>query len=135
MFEARQGKEIVVKLGNRIGLLFDIFKPISERGISILAVCGVASGDESVIRLVTDDNLRAMDVLNECEYLVVEEEDVILLELPHKPGMLKRITHALASEEIDVRQIYGSALPGQEKSLVVLRTSNDGHALLRLNKV
>ena len=55
MFEARQGKEIVVKLKNRIGLLFDISKRISEKGISILAVCGGISGQEGVIRLVTDD--------------------------------------------------------------------------------
>ena len=133
MLDARQGKEIVVRLKNRIGLLFDISKLVSERGISILAVCGAASGNEGVIRLVTDDNLRASELLNASGY-VAEEEDVILMELPHKPGMLKRITQALAVEEIDIWQIYGSALPGQEKSLVVLRTSNDGHALLRLNK-
>jgi hypothetical protein len=133
MLEARQGKEIVVKIKSRIGLLFDISKLISERGVSILAMCGAASGNDSIIRLVTDDNLRASEVLNASGYMA-GEEDVILVELPHKPGMLKRITQALAMEEIDIRQIYGSALPGQEKSLVVLRTSNDGHALLRLNK-
>lgn len=62
------------------------------------------------------------------------EEDVILIEMPHKPGMLKRITQALASEEIDLRHLYATALTGQEKCLVILRTSNDNHALLRLNK-
>lgn len=133
MFEARQGKEIVVKIKNRIDLPFDIFKLISERGISILAVCGGISGDEGVIRLVTDDNLRASDVLNGSGYLA-EEEDVIVMELPHKLGMLKRITHALAVEEIDIRHLYATALAGQEKCLVVLRTSHDEHALLRLNK-
>jgi hypothetical protein len=133
MLDARQGKELVVRFKNRIGLLFDISKLLSERGISILAVCGAASGNEAVIRLVTVDNLRASDLLNASGYMA-EEEDVILMELPHKPGMLKRITQALAAEEIDIQQMYGSALPGQERSLIVLRTSNDGHALLRLNK-
>ncbi len=132
MFEARQGKEIVVKHKNRMGLFFDISRLISEKGISILAACCGISGEEGVIRLVTDDNLRATDVLNERGYRA-EEEDVILMEMPHKPGMLKRITHALALEEIDLRQLYATALAGQEKCLVILRTSNDCHALLRLN--
>jgi len=132
MFEARQGKEIVVKVKNRVGLLFDIFKLISEKGISILAACGNISGDEDVIRLVTDDNLRAIDTINANGYLA-EEEDVILMEMPHKPGMLKRITHALALEEIDLRHLYATALTGQEKCLLVLRTSSDSRALLRLN--
>ena len=133
MFEAKQGKEIVVKFKNCIGVLFDISKLISEKGISILAVCGGVLGEEGVIRLVTDDNLRANDVLNKSGHYA-EEEDVILMELSHKPGMLKRITQALSLEEIDIRYLYSTALTGQEKCLVVLRTSNDKHALLRLNK-
>jgi hypothetical protein len=133
MFEARQGKEIVVKLTNRIGPLFDIFKLISERGISILAVYNSIIGKEDVVRLVTGDNLRACDVLSEGHY-IFQEDDVVLIELPHKPGMLKRIAQALMLEEIDIRHLYATALPGQEKCLVVLRTSNDSHALLRLNK-
>jgi hypothetical protein len=134
MFEARQGKEIVVTVNNRIGLLFDISKLTSEKGISILAVCSVATGPESVIRLVTDDNLRAKELLNASGY-VAEEERVITAELPHKPGILKRITQALALEEIDIRHLYATALVGQEKCLVVLHTSNDEHALARINRL
>lgn len=77
MFEARQGKEIVVKVKNRTGLLFDLSKLISETGTVILAVNGAVSGDDSVIRLVTDDNLRAREALAAKKY-VVHEEDVIL---------------------------------------------------------
>ena len=134
MFEARQGKEIVVTVKNRIGPLFDISKLISEKGISILAVCCVASGQAGVVRLVTDDNLRASELLNASGY-VAEEENAIIAELPHKPGILKRITQTFASEEIDIRHLYAMALVGQEKCLVVLHTSNDEHALARINRM
>jgi hypothetical protein len=87
-----------------------------------------------VIRLVTDDNLRARKALAAKKY-VVHEENVILVELPHKPGILKRITEALVREEIDIRLVYATALVGQEKCLMVLHTSNDDHALARLNAV
>ncbi len=134
MFEARQGKELVVKFRNRVGLLFDISKLISEKGVSILAACGGVWGTEGIIRLVTDDNLRASEVLNANGYSA-DEENAILMEIAHKPGMLQRVSHSLVSEEIDIRHLYGSALIGQEKCLLVLRTSNDEHALLRLNKL
>jgi hypothetical protein len=134
MLEAKQGKEIVVKVRNRTGLLFDLSRLISEMGVSVLAVNGVVSGDDSVIRLVTDDNLRAKEALAAKNY-VVREEDVILAELPHKPGLLKRITEALVLEEIDIRLVYGTALVGRDTCLLVLHTSNDEHALPRLNKV
>lgn len=57
------------------------------------------------------------------------------MELPHKPGILKRIAEALVLEEIDIRLVYGTALVGQETCLLVLHTSNDEHALPRLNRV
>ena len=133
MFEATRGKEIVVTVTNRTGLLFDLFKLISETGIGIVAVNAAVSGDDSVIRLVTDDNLRTREALAAKKY-VVHEEDVILLELPHKPGVLKRITEALVVEEIDIRLLYTTALVGQDTCLLVLHTSNDEHALPRLNR-
>ncbi len=134
MFEATHGKELVVTVKNRTGLLFDPSKLISEKGVGILALNGAVCGDDSVIRLVTDDNLRAREALAAKKY-VVHEEDVILMELPHKPGILKRITEALLLEEIDIRLVYATALVGQEACLLVLHTSNDDHALPRLNRV
>jgi hypothetical protein len=133
MFAARQGRQIIVKFKNRIGLLFDISKLIAEKGISVLAVCCNISGEDGILWLVTDDNLRATDVINESGS-IAEEEEVILVELPHKPGMLKQITQALALEEIDIWYLYATVLAGQEKCLVVLRTGNDERALSRLHK-
>jgi hypothetical protein len=134
MFEAKHGKEIVVKVKNRTGLLFDLFKLLSETGVGILAVNGAVSGDDSVIRLVTDDNRRGREALAAKKY-VVHEEEVILVRLPHKPGILKRITEALVLEEIDIRLLYATAFVEQEECLLVLHTSNDEHALPRLNRV
>ncbi len=134
MFEAKHGKEIVVKVTNRTGLLFDLSRLISETGVGILAVSGAVCGEDSVIRLVTDDNLRARKTLAAKKY-VADEENVILVELPHKPGILKRITEALVREEIDIRLVYATALVEQDKCLMVLHTSNDDHALARLNAV
>ena len=54
--------------------------------------------------------------------------------MAHKPGMLKRVSDVLASDEIDIRQVYATAMEQQDKCLVVLHTSNDEHALPWLNK-
>lgn len=134
MVEARQGKEIVIRIRNKIGLLAEIAKLIAEKGISVLAASGTVTGDDSVIRLITDDNLRAREMLAEHNY-APQEEGVILLDLPHKPGMLKAITEVLAWEEIDIQYIYVTADARQEQALVVLHTSNDEHALPRLRRL
>jgi hypothetical protein len=74
-----------------------------------------------------------MDALTELGYSP-REEDVILLEVPHKPGMLRRITEVLAREEVDVHYIYATALDQYNYCLLVLHTDNDEHALPKLNK-
>lgn len=133
MIEANQGKEVVVTVKNEAGLLSEISKLLSERGIGIQAFIGAVSGDECLIRLVTDDTLRTKDALAERGY-PVEEEDVILVKLPHKPGMLRRIAEVLVNENIDIRYAYASALEEHEKCLLILHTDNDEHALPRLSK-
>ncbi|MHC4406515.1 MAG: hypothetical protein ACYTG0_43375, partial [Planctomycetota bacterium] len=80
------------------------------------------------------DNLRAKDALTDKGY-APEEQDVILVELLHKPGMLKHVAEILSYEKIDISHVYATALGQDEKCLLVLHTSNDVHALPRLNRV
>jgi len=131
MLEVRQGKEIVLKFRNNIGLLFELSKLLAEKGVDILAVNGVVQGEDSVIRVVTTDNLRAKDALTAAHYSP-QEESVLLMDLPHKPGMLRRVTEVLAKEDIDIHHLYAAALDEQDKSLLVFHTANDQHALTKL---
>lgn len=134
MLQARQGKEVVVTAEDRLGLLFELSKMLSEKGLAILGMVGAVTDKECLIRFVTDDTLRALDVLTEAGY-EPHEEEVILLEVPHKTGMLKRITEVLTKGHIDNLYIYGTAIDTQEKCLVVLHTNNDIHAIPRLNEM
>lgn len=134
MFEVVQGKEVVVHAKNAIGLLYELAKPLSEKGISLRAMNSVICGDDCVVRLVTDDNLRTMDVLTEKGY-APKEEEVILIHMLHKPGMLKRVAEVLEEEKIDIHRIYATALDSDEKCLIVLHTGNDDHAIPKLDKM
>jgi hypothetical protein len=133
MSEARQGKEIVLKMKSRVGLLFEVSKLLAEKGVSILAVNGTVHGEECTIRLVTDDGLRTMDALREKDY-DPQEANVIFLEVTHKPGMLKQVTDILTRENIYIHYLYATAMDEHDKCLLVLHTVNDEHAIPALNK-
>ncbi|MFA4943223.1 MAG: hypothetical protein WC789_00805 [Lentisphaeria bacterium] len=130
---ARQGKELVVEVVNDIGVLQEVAKTVSDKGINILAVHGEANGNKAVFRLVTDDNLRAGDALKARKY-AVHEADAVLVEIPNKPGMLRQIVGKLAASGIDIRHIGGSALVAADRCLIVLDCSNNGHAVVVLNE-
>ncbi|MDA1184915.1 MAG: hypothetical protein O2930_09755 [Acidobacteria bacterium] len=132
MLKVRGAKESVVRIPSEIGGLDSMFRLITEKGVNILALTAWVEGAESVIRLLSDDDVRVADALRTRGYQV-RQADVLVAEMPHKPGMLHRIAEALAREEIDIHHLYATATSSQERCLVVLSTANNDRAIVLLN--
>jgi hypothetical protein len=132
MLKARQGKEVMVRTANKIGELAQFSKFVAERGVNILAMSAWTEGAEAVIRLVTDDTLRTMDVLQDNGY-EPQERSVVLVVAGHKPGILRHITDTLARESIDLSHLFASATMDQDMCLVVLNSSDNERAITLLN--
>jgi hypothetical protein len=133
-FSVKHGKEVVVRMKNRSGILSEITKLVSEKGVNVLALNGAACGEDSIVRLMTDDNLRAKDVLA-AKNFAPQEESVVVLELAHRPGMLRRMAETVAKAGIDIRHIYATAAEEDERCLLVFHSSNDDHALVLLKQI
>ena len=132
MFKARQGKEVVVRTANKIGELAKFSKVVAERGVNVLAMSAWAEDAEAVIRLVTDDTLRTMDVLRNNGYNP-QERSVVLVDAAHKPGILRHLTDTLSRENIDLSHLFASATIDQDVCLVVLNSSDNDRAIALLN--
>ncbi|MCA9102224.1 MAG: hypothetical protein KDA63_13770 [Planctomycetales bacterium] len=132
MLKARQGKEVVVRMANQIGGLAKFSKHVAERGVNVLAMNAWVEGEEAVVRLVTDDTLRTMDVLNENGF-EPQERSVVLVDAAHRPGILRHLTDTLARENIDLTHLYASATIEQDDCLVVLNSSDNDRAMVVLN--
>jgi hypothetical protein len=129
MMNARLAKEIVVRVPNRIGKLAQISKLVADMGYDLGAVCAFVEGNDAVIRLITEDNLRVVDALNAHGYRTHERE-VVSVEIPHKPGMLRRITEDLARADVDLVHMYATAIG--DRSLVVFTSTNNERALVAM---
>jgi hypothetical protein len=131
MLNAKIGKEVVVRVRNEIGVVFQLTRLIADKGINILAANGWVEGADAVIRFVTDDNLRVMDALRERHYNPREQE-VVLVKTGHKPGMLRHITEKLANAGLDLHHLYASATEDQDKCLIVFGCANNDRAVVLL---
>jgi hypothetical protein len=132
MLKARMGKEVVLRIENEVGVLDQIARTVAEKGVDILATSAWVEGAVAVIHLVTDDNLRVVEALRARNY-DPRESDVVLTEVPHKPGMLRHVTERLARGSVDLHHLYATTTPGQAESLVALATANNDHAVVLLN--
>jgi hypothetical protein len=132
MMKARSAKEIVLRMPNAIGTLNTVAKALSDAGVNMLALSAWVEGDHVVLRLLADDTVRASDLLRAQKH-AVRVVDVVVTDVPHKPGMLRHVTEQLAKDEIDIHHLYVTAAAGQEHALVVFATANNDRAIVRLN--
>lgn len=132
MLKTRPAKETVIRMLNEIGSLDQLAKTIADKGVNILAVCAWVEGKDAVIRLVTDDPVRVMDAVRARKY-EARTADVLVSEVPHKPGMLHRISETLLQDRIDIHHLYATAAEKDGHSLVVFGTANNDRAMVLLN--
>ena len=133
-------KELLVSTRNQLGLLLEISQTLSAEGFNIDAISAHAAGNFALIGIITDDNQRALKILNERGYVVVEN-NVIRIELEHKPGVLEQVARELKAHKIDIVNIYGAAISECNQGLLVFSTTDNQQAfsllkslLKRINK-
>lgn len=133
MITAKQCKEVSVRVLNDIGILAQLTKIVAEKGVNIRAAAAwVEDENKGVIRLVTDDNLRAVDALRAHNY-APEEVDSIEVLMHHSPGMLSSLCEKIGSGGLNVHYLYASAPVSEDTCLAVLSTDDNGRALVLLN--
>jgi hypothetical protein len=76
------------------------------------------SADHALIRLLVENTDKAIDLLSRGGY-VFDMMPVIALEIENKPGTLAKMAKKFGEEGININYVYGSALPGGEKSLFI----------------
>jgi hypothetical protein len=134
VMDAKLGKEIVVTVANKIGILADMSKRLADEGINIDAVAGYAVRHEAKIILVTPDDTRAVEILKKANYASIKQNDCIVVDLENKPGALRDITSRMASATIDIKQIYGSACTAGCPAKIIISTTDNQKALAALKK-
>jgi len=129
-------KQIYVTVDNEIGMLNKLADHMADRGINIEAIAGyeVQGTNKARIMMVVEDVRRACDALKEKGFASVDVKEELLVELDNRPGALKVVTGLLATKEINIKQIYGTASPGESLVRVILATSDNQKALVALKK-
>lgn len=131
MLDAQLRCEIVLTTENRTGLLAEISRLLGDMGINLLSIALDATDETAVIRLLATSQSYARDALRE-EGFSVEERDVVVVELPHHPGFLCRVSEALARKEISLVDLHATVSEEGSTGLVVFSCSDNGRAVQML---
>ncbi len=120
-------KQLSVFLPNRPGLLAKTCSILSDAKVNIMAMAVHDTVDNAVVRILVDQPTKAILLLEQEEFYVLEQE-VVVVELGNKPGELARIAQVLASADINILYAYCTATKSQELGCLVLKTDNPERA-------
>jgi len=131
VLDAQLRCEIVLTTENRAGLLAEISRLLSDMGINMLSIALDTTDETAVIRLLATSQSYARDALREAGFSV-EERDVVVVELPHHPGFLCRVSEALARKEISLVDLHVTVSEGVGTGVVVFHCSDNGRVVQML---
>ena len=128
------GRELVVKVPNKAGILADMTKVLAEHGLNVEGVAGYVTGSEAQIMIVAEDTLRAKEAMAKAGYKAAKDNEVVVIELQNKPGALKAVTAKLAAEKIDIRYVFGTACAAGCLAKIIFATTANEKAVVALKK-
>jgi hypothetical protein len=131
VLDAQLRCEIVIKTENRTGLLAEISRLLGDMGINLLSIALDVIDETAVIRLLATSQSYARDALREAGFSV-KERDVVVVELPHHPGFLCRVSEALARKEISLVDLHATVSEEGSTGVVVFSCSDNGRAVQML---
>jgi hypothetical protein len=124
-------KQLSIFLENRPGALAHICDILAEASVNILAVSTHDAVDNAVIRLLCDNPTKALLLLEQEEFYVLEQ-DVVVLEIPNRRGALSEVARRLARADINIGYAYCTATPRQDIGCLVIRTDQPDEAWRQL---
>ena len=98
-------KQISILTENKPGVLADVAGILGTRGVNVESISAETFPDGAVIRIVTNDTTTAVDALKKANYRVTES-DILIVNILDRPGELGKITKKIASEDINIDNIY-----------------------------
>jgi hypothetical protein len=116
-------KQVSVFLENKPGRLANVLSALARDKVNITALSVMDSHEHSVLRVVTDDAARTIQVLNTLN-ITHAETDVVLVELRNQPGALAHVCEQLAGEHINIDYCYCSSGGRNGRVLGVFKVSN-----------
>jgi hypothetical protein len=128
-----RAEQISVFLENKAGRLAEVTGILAEAKVNIRALALADTSDFGVLRLIVDNNERAVEALKNRGF-TVGRTDVLAVEVEDRPGGLHSILDILTEARINVEYMYAFVQHSGENAVMIFRFDNIDEAVRVLEK-
>jgi len=126
-------KQISIFIENKKGKLAEVVDLLAKNGINLRALSIADTADYGILRIVTDENDKAVKILTDNSYLA-KETDVLAINIADKPGSFAKIISELAKADVSVEYTYAFTSSDPGVALMVFRVNDNQKAVEALKK-
>ena len=121
-------KQITVFLENKPGRLANVLSALAHEKVNIIALSVMDKHEHSVLRMVTDNAAKTVQVIQELN-TPFTEADVLVVDLRNQPGALAHVCETLAAEHVNIDYAYCSSGGRNGRVVGIFRVSNSEKAV------
>ncbi|MDR3303764.1 MAG: amino acid-binding protein [Treponema sp.] len=127
-------RQISVFLENNAGRLGAVTRILAGAGVNMRAISIADTADFGILRLIVDDNDKAMRALNDAG-LTTRESDVAAVEIDDAPGGLARVMELFQQSGANIEYLYATLENKVGKAIIIFKLAEheQGLALLKEN--
>src|SRR5438552_15652664 len=116
-------KQVSIFLENKPGRLANVLSALARERVNVIALTIMDSHEHSVLRLVTSDVPKTIQVLKGLSASYTESE-VLMVELKNQPGALAHVCEQLAGAHLNIDHAYVSSGGKNGKVYGIFKVSN-----------
>ena len=118
-------KQISIFLENVKGSLYDLMALLGNGGINLLALSIADTTGFGIVRCITrDDQVDPALALLRQGGLIAKVNDVVCVQMPHKPCGFANVLHVLKENNLSVEYCYSFCRSTSDDAVMILRTSD-----------
>ena len=126
-------KQISIFVENKEGRIKKAIDTLAKQNINIRALSIADTTKYGILRLIVSDNEKAIEAL-ENDNFIVKENEVIILAVPDKPNGLNSTLAVFDEKGINLEYLYAFVSSKTDEAIVVMRLENMEKAIEALNE-
>ncbi|HOB64175.1 MAG: amino acid-binding protein [Clostridiales bacterium] len=116
--------QIAVFLENRQGRIRDFSKVLKDAGINILAMYVADTEEFGILRAVTDDNAKAVEVLKDNGFNTAVT-DLVAFQVDDKPGEMYKVLEILGDAGVNINYLYSFTRTSRKSAVILIKVDDN----------
>ncbi len=116
-------KQISVFLENKAGRLWELTEVLRDNGLNIRALSLADTTDFGILRMIINNPAAALRTIKENGFSAAET-DVLVVEIPDRPGGLAEVLKIMTRGGINVEYMYAFVQKKEKNAAVVMRVED-----------